>query len=208
MWYILNARKGAHVYAGLTPGTHRHDLEQAAAEGTLDHIMATLLVRRGQAIYIPGGRVHAIGEGCLILEVQQNSNTTYRVHDWNRRDGATGRPRELHLEDALRCIRWDDKPARLITPRFTGMAGHLIRAQVTRCPFFRVREYRLRAGQSFRNSGRSFHAYFTTTGRARVSTAGGVADTAPGVSFLLPAAARTYRVDPLSPEVRLIRTTL
>ena len=101
-WFFLDGDPGAHVLAGLRPGVTRERFE-AAVRGGAD--VAALLhrvdVEDGDALYLPSGRVHAIGPGCLIAEVQQSSDTTYRVWDY-------GRPRELHVEESLTCIDWED----------------------------------------------------------------------------------------------------
>ena len=124
-WYVLDAAPGACVYRGFLPGVTEADFDQALRDGTVDELMARQSVVPGDVIYIPGGTVHAIGAGCLLLEVQQNSNTTYRIFDWNRKD-ANGQPRELHIDQAKKVMMWETvemhQPAeegRCITPYFT-----------------------------------------------------------------------------------------
>ncbi|MDZ4199894.1 MAG: type I phosphomannose isomerase catalytic subunit, partial [Kiritimatiellia bacterium] len=115
MWILLDAEPGACLFAGFRPGLARPEIEQAIREGRWTEILQTLPVRAGDAVFIPGGRVHAIGAGCLILEIQQNSNTTYRLYDWDRK-GSDGKPRKLHLEQALSVIRWEDPGEPLLQP--------------------------------------------------------------------------------------------
>ena len=107
MWYVLDAKPGAGVFAGLKPGVDRQTFESALADTRLEEMLNFIPVAAGTAIYVPGGRLHAIGEGCLLLEVQQNSNTTYRVYDWGRL-GTDGKPRELHISEAFCAINWTD----------------------------------------------------------------------------------------------------
>ncbi len=110
MWYLLEATPTAGILAGLKRGVTRADFEQCLRAGRsheLEDMVHRLPVRRGDAIFIPSGRLHAIDAGCLILEIQQNSDTTYRVFDWGR-VRLDGTPRELHVEQSLRCIDFED----------------------------------------------------------------------------------------------------
>jgi len=102
-WYVLDAAPGACVYRGFRPGVTSEDLQVSLRDGTLDRLLVRQSVVPGDFIYIPGGTVHAIGAGCLLLEVQQNSNTTFRLFDWNR-VGPDGCPRDLHLDEANQVI--------------------------------------------------------------------------------------------------------
>ena len=97
MWCAL---ADSTVYAGLKPGTSAADLEEAVRAGKVEELLARRELKAGEAIYIPGGLVHAIGDGALLYEVQQSSDTTFRLYDWGR-VGADGRPRELHVAAAL-----------------------------------------------------------------------------------------------------------
>jgi mannose-6-phosphate isomerase len=107
MWYIADADPGAELFVGLKQGITREAFERAIADGTVDRCVHRLAVRAGDAMFIPSGRVHAIGAGLAIFEIQQNSDTTFRVHDWNR-VGLDGKPRELHIPQSLASIDFDD----------------------------------------------------------------------------------------------------
>ncbi len=123
MWFMAAARPGAHIYAGLRAGADRAAFERALADGEDVSVMLHRIeVAPGDAFFIPSGRVHAIGAGCLIVEIQQNSDTTYRVFDFNRPD-LDGELRELHVEQSMRCIDFEDiEPALtdgpIVTPFF------------------------------------------------------------------------------------------
>jgi mannose-6-phosphate isomerase len=106
-WYFVAAEKGAGIYAGLKQGTTKIDFESALATGKVADHLHRIPSRPDSCIAIPSGRLHAIDAGNLIFEIQQNSDTTYRVFDWNR-PGLDGRPRQLHVEQSLRCIDFDD----------------------------------------------------------------------------------------------------
>ncbi|MBL9178852.1 MAG: class I mannose-6-phosphate isomerase [Verrucomicrobiaceae bacterium] len=107
MWFIAQADPGAKIYAGLKPGVTRADFEKALQNGTVADLVHVITPRTGDCLFIPSGRVHAIGAGLLIYEIQQNSDTTYRVFDWNRA-GLDGKPRALHVRESLQSIDFDD----------------------------------------------------------------------------------------------------
>ena len=115
MWYIVQAAPDSVLYAGVQPGVDRAAFEQALENGTAAQAVHALPVQSGDSIFIPSGRLHAIGAGLVIFEIQQNSDTTYRVFDWNR-TGLDGRPRTLHVEESLRCIDFTDTAPALAGP--------------------------------------------------------------------------------------------
>lgn len=116
LWYFTETRPEAEILAGLRPGVTRADFERRLAEGTVAECFHRLPVRPGDALFLPSGRVHALGAGVVLFEIQENSDTTYRVFDWNR-VGLDGKPRALHLRESLACIDFTDvEPALLDTP--------------------------------------------------------------------------------------------
>lgn len=124
-WYILRAEPGACLYRGLKAGVTAAQAERSLTDGSMADLLERVPVDAGDIVYVPGGTVHAIGAGCLLLEVQQNSNTTYRIFDWNR-VGPDGKPRALHIEEARKVSHWETadthSPAedgRCETPYFT-----------------------------------------------------------------------------------------
>ncbi len=107
MWYIADCDPGAKLYIGLKDGCTRDTFERSLAEGTVEEQVHAVSPRAGESIFIPSGRLHAIGAGFLIYEIQQNSDTTYRVFDWNR-VGLDGDPRDLHIDESMASIDFDD----------------------------------------------------------------------------------------------------
>ncbi|MCB1277652.1 type I phosphomannose isomerase catalytic subunit [Prosthecobacter sp.] len=107
MWFIAHAEPGAKIYAGLKPGVTREDFEASLQNGTVADVVHVIEAHTGDCLFIPSGRVHAIGAGLLIYEIQQNSDTTYRVFDWNR-VGLDGKPRALHVQESLQSIDFND----------------------------------------------------------------------------------------------------
>jgi len=107
MWYVAHADVGASLYAGVNQGVDRAAFESALNNGTVADCVPVLPAETGDSLFVPSGRLHALGKGLLIYEIQQNSDTTYRVFDWNR-VGLDGKPRELHVEQSLKCIDFSD----------------------------------------------------------------------------------------------------
>lgn len=121
LWFVTAATPDACLYAGLRAGVDRERFEARLRSGAdVSELLHRLPVRAGDALFVPSGRVHAIGGGCVILEIQQSSDTTYRVFDFNR-PGPDGRLRELHLQESLRCIDFADQEPGL-APLGTGRA--------------------------------------------------------------------------------------
>jgi len=111
-WYILDAGKDSYLYIGFRPGTTPEAYLQALKEGRVEELLNKIPVRPGDWYYVPAGTVHAIGKDILLAEVQQSSDITYRIYDYNRLD-KNGRPRPLHVEEALDAIDYEARPARV-----------------------------------------------------------------------------------------------
>ncbi len=103
IWYVMNSLPDSLIYFGIKGSATSDEIRQKAEAGTLDQILNATHLNKGEALYIPSGLVHAIGAGHLIAEIQQNSDTTYRLYDWGRTDDQ-GNPRELHLDQAITSI--------------------------------------------------------------------------------------------------------
>ena len=141
-WYLAECQPGAHLIVGLRRGVTREAFAAALAAGTLEECVHRFPVAAGDSILVRSGQLHAIDGGNLILEIQQNSDTTYRVYDWGR-VGLDGRPRQLHVEESLRSIRWDDVEPR---PRRAAPGS----AVLADAPEFRLRRVAVAPGGSLR----------------------------------------------------------
>jgi mannose-6-phosphate isomerase len=108
-WFILDVLPGARIYAGLRPGVDEPALRAALAKGTVAECLHSFEPRAGDCVFLPAGTVHAVGGGVLIAEVQQTSDATYRLFDWDRRD-AQGKSRTLHVEESMASTHWDQGP--------------------------------------------------------------------------------------------------
>jgi len=141
MWFIADSEPGAKLHVGLKRGVNRADFEQAIADGSVAACVHAIEPKPGDSIFIPSGRLHAIGAGFLIHEIQQNSDTTYRVFDWNR-TGLDGKPRELHVAQSLASIDFDDFEPAMDTPAGDNLAT---------CPYFKTDRKSLAAGETIAN---------------------------------------------------------
>lgn len=133
LWYVAAAAPGAEIFLGLRRGVARADFERALRAGTVADCAQRVPVQRGEVVFLPSGRLHALGAGVVIVEIQQNSDTTYRVFDWNRA-GDDGQPRALQIDEALRAIDFTDFEPEKIKP-----AGEIL----VRAPEFTVEKWRL-----------------------------------------------------------------
>jgi mannose-6-phosphate isomerase len=196
LWYFLETQPGAEILVGLKKGTTRATFEKAITDKNLIDCFHRLKTSPGEVMFLPSGRVHAIGAGNLILEIQQNSDTTYRVHDFDRMDAKTGRPRDLHIAESLRCINFDD-----IEPVFTQPHGETI----LRCKYFRIdRSYFFeKETRVLGTTPRSFVYLFTAKGAFKIN--GEVV--ARGTSLLVSADHGEYEVEALENEGHLVRVT-
>lgn len=141
MWFIADAKPGSKLYVGLREGVTRASFEAAIGNGTVADQVHAITPRKGDSIFIESGRLHAIGAGFLIHEIQQNSDTTYRVFDWNRTD-AQGNPRDLHVAQSLACIDFTDTEPEMDTPIANTLAT---------CPHFTTTLHHLAPGETISN---------------------------------------------------------
>jgi mannose-6-phosphate isomerase len=141
MWFIADCDRGARLYVGLKKGVSRAEFENAIASGTIAGLVHAVLPEPGDSIFIPSGRLHAIGAGFLIHEIQQNSDTTYRVFDWNRL-GLDGKPRQLHVPESMASIDFNDFEPAMDTPDGDNLAT---------CTYFKTDRKWLHEGQAIGN---------------------------------------------------------
>jgi len=141
MWFIADCDPGARLYVGLKHGVTKEAFEQAISNGTVAACVHALVPQPGDSIFIASGRLHAIGAGFLIHEIQQNSDTTYRVFDWNRL-GLDGQARDLHVAQSLASIDFQDFEPTMDRPQGERLAT---------CPYFLTDKKLLAAGQTIAN---------------------------------------------------------
>lgn len=203
MWYVLGSRPGASIFAGLDADATPESFSKAIEMGRAQALLNRYQMAAGDAVYIPGGLVHAIGPGCLIYEIQQSSDTTYRIYDWNRKD-AKGKPaRELHLDAGLKTIDWT-LPAPKVRHTGTQIFGD---ASIVTCRFFCLKKLTLREERKTVMDGKSFHVIFAEKGSLEVTVGAETVHLATGQSCLIPASAGEYQMKPDRAAI-VLRTSL
>jgi len=162
MWYIADCSAGAKLFVGLKAGVTREQFEQAVGDGSVAACVHALTPQPGDSILIESGRLHAIGAGFLIHEIQQNSDTTYRVFDWNRR-GLDGKPRQLHLAESLASIDFTDHEPTMDVPQGDTLAA---------CQYFKTTRQVLAAGDLIGNPEAGRFSILAVADGSLVSAAG------------------------------------
>ena len=185
MWYVAKAAPGAELYVGLKRGVTRTEFERKVRSGAVAECFHRVSVRSGDAMFLPSGRVHALGAGLVIFEVQQNSDTTYRVFDWNR-PGTDGKLRELHLTQALASIDFNDFEPALISAAWTDNGGRKVWPLV-RHPLINVEAHEAGAGTSVALPPEKTQIVCLVAGRAGLCSGQGTLALAAGQVGLVPA---------------------
>jgi mannose-6-phosphate isomerase len=185
MWYITDATPEAALYVGLKNGATRSDFERRVKDGTVAECLHRIPVCAGNAMFLPSGRLHAIGGGNVIFEIQQNSDTTYRVFDWNR-VGLDGKPRQLHVDESLASIDFNDFEPALIASKYSRNQTLKVR-YIVDDPLFRVDACQVKRGQRFYLRSAAVQILGLLRGRLTVTHAESVLELKPGDFCLLPA---------------------
>lgn len=194
MWQILHADPGAELYCGLEPGTTPASVKHAIETGTLEQYLTRYNVHPGDSVFVAAGTVHAIGAGIVLAEIQQNSDLTYRLYDWNRVD-TSGRARELHIEKGLRATRFDARTV-LKEKDKSGKAP----VELASSQYFSA--YRFEAGPPLQldTSGR-FFIVLAIDGDVLVSTETDRADLQIGECCLIPACTSKFTLEGNGPSL-------
>jgi mannose-6-phosphate isomerase len=188
MWYIAEAKPAAELYVGLKRGVTREEFERKMKKSTVADCFHQVRVKAGDAMFLPSGRVHAIGSGLLIFEIQQNSDTTYRVFDWNR-VGLDGNPRALHQQESLASIDFDDFEPGLVPPEFV-QENSLKKRSLVASPLFQVEEWKFKAGSNRLLPSGGMKIIALVKGRLEVVDETGSVRLSPGSFCVIPASSR------------------
>lgn len=192
-WVIVDATPDAELYLGFRKPVRLDEFYASLGSGDIADLIQRIRVKTGDSFFIPAGRIHAIGGGNLIVEVQENSDTTYRIFDWKRTD-ENGRTRELHITQAARCIAFDDcNPTRI---RPNGEA-------IISLPSFSIERWGVDSPRELISSGH-FAIVFCLDGKI----ACGSCEFAAGDFFLLPAQAGDRMVKNVGAAAELLRITI
>ena len=194
MWYAIHARPGAEVLAGLKPGVTQEIFKRAIEDGSAENCLQHVPLHAGEAIFVPAGTAHTIGAGLVLCEIQEYSDLTYRVFDYNRRD-AQGRSRELHIEKALQVIRFGEHHGGKIAPVRVERDG-VRETYFIACRFFAVEKWEFAESMAAATSPEHFDVLIFLEGRGSIQCGGESVEYAPAQTWLLPAALGTYHLEP------------
>ena len=205
MWHVLKAEPGARLAIGFQEAAIRSlernalSLRDAVESGAIEGMLHWMDARAGDTFFVPAGTVHAIGAGLVLCEIQQNSDITYRLYDYNR-PGVDGHPRPLHLEKALDVLQWETSGGRTEPVEFPHPEGS--RILLAACPYFATEKLKLTERELYRTEGR-YEIWIGLEGAAELESASQRSICRPGEAVLVPAAVETFSVNPVSPCVFL-----
>ena len=189
-WYIIDAEPGSVLYAGLKPGVERHDLLEAIEAGRSAECLHQMEPKPGDCVFIPAGTVHALGAGLIVAEIQQASNTTFRLYDWDRVDDQ-GKSRPLHIAQSLETINFSSGPRQWQRPQRLDEPGKERLVECDKFSFDRIRGVaQVRVG----GDGR-FHILTVPQGAAKVTVGNHVEVLRTGETLLLPASLEQARIE-------------
>lgn len=187
MWYVIDALPDSKIIYGLKNVVSKEELALAIRNGRAEELLCSVHAKKGDVFFVEAGTIHAIGKGCLIAEIQQNSNVTYRLYDYNR-VGKDGKPRELHIEKGVACA--NTSPAQSRSVLTLSACERLI----GECPFFRVTEHKISGGKKFIADECSYNALLNVDGCGIVSGCGVSISLPTGSCVFIDAASGAYDV--------------
>jgi mannose-6-phosphate isomerase len=192
-WYVAAADTGAELFLGFREPITRDRFQKALRNGTAADHVHKIRVKPGDTAFLPAGRFHGVGAGNLLIEIQQNSDTTYRVFDWNRVDDK-GKPRQLHIKKALQCIDFND-----VQPQLLQGEGELL----LRHDLFEIQRWHLDSAREVVPHGQ-FAIVCSLSGKVSCANV----DLALGEFFLVPAQLQERQLKPLDAQTSLLRVTI
>jgi len=204
MWYILHTEEDAQLIFGLKSGVTPHSFKAALEAGELENCLHYLPVKAGDTVFIPSGSIHALLEGLVLAEIQQNSDTTYRVYDWNR-VGAGGQPRPLHVDRAMEVINFDQVEPEPATPQLLQEDDVSRHELLVTCPYFRTEKIELKQPGTFasRCDGSTFEIWGIISGSGLVLWSGQSVELTAVRFVLLPAVLGDFAIQAAEPAVFL-----
>jgi mannose-6-phosphate isomerase len=194
MWYVVSAREGAAVRVGLNPNVTRESFQRAVVDGTVENCLASMAVHPGDAVFVPAGTAHTICPGAVLCEIQQQSDITYRIHDYNR-VGTDGKPRALHIRQALDVTTFGEQSGGLCDPvRITR--GAITETFYAACRHFATERWEFRERIAAVTSPEHFDLLIFLEGNGHIEFADGTESFGPAEVWLLPAALGAYQLAP------------
>src|SRR5438045_864198 len=190
LWYVASAAPKARLYAGVKKGTTRDSFLKSVGQGKVERHLQALEIKTGDAMFLPSGRMHALGAGSVLVEIQENSDTTYRIYDWDRTKKGRA-ARQMHIAEAMQCIDFNDAEPGLLSPKGESLVRH---------ESFEIDKWDLRKDREIAETGR-FAIAVCLTGKIEC---GGKQYKAADF-FLVPAQQPDRLVRPLEAEPSLLR---
>ena len=184
MWYVVDCEDGAQLIYGFKYKISKDEFEKRIKDNTLDEVMNYVPVKKGDVFFIKSGTLHAIGKGILIAEIQQNSNTTYRVSDYGRL-GADGKPRELHIQKAVDVTLTDKPTVPYGDVGETNNYEYGTERQLAACEYFKTAKLDLE-GERETNTENGFVSLLVLSGEINVKYDSGVVKAQKGGSIFIP----------------------
>jgi mannose-6-phosphate isomerase len=203
MWYAMRARESAEVMVGLKPGVDVGKFRGAIADGTTEDCLEHIPVHAGDAIFVPAGTAHTIGPGLVLCEIQEHSDITYRVYDYDRRD-AKGQARALHIEKALEVMRFGKQTGGKIEP-VRVERNSVTTTYFAACRYFVAEKWEFEHSVARNVPLSHFELLTFLEGSGEIRCAGEHAKYGPAQVWLIPAALSAYELKPNSPS-ELLRT--
>lgn len=204
LWYMLSDNN-SHVLCGLKNQINRDLFIKSIKNNKIEKSLNKIKIKKGESLVIPGGKPHSINEGCLIYEIQQASNTTYRIHDWNRIDNK-GLKRELNVKKALEIINWDDNDDPKIDSQIALDNNKFTIINMGETSFFKLEKIIVKKEIKIKSDKSTFHALFILNGSPIIKWNNNKTITIPkGRSVLIPASLENYTIIGKS---EVLKTTL
>lgn len=204
MWYALRAQPGAEVMVGLNPEVTLKQFRQCIENSTAEDCLTRIPVQKNDAIFVPAGAAHTIGPGLLLCEIQQHSDITYRVYDYNRPD-SSGKLRDLHIEKALQVVRFGLQKGGKIEPVRVCSENGPQETFLAACPYFATERWELTSALSRETDAAHFDILIFLEGQGNMSCGNRRLPYRPTEVWLLPAQLGTYQIDP-DDRTALLRT--
>ncbi|WP_171026073.1 MULTISPECIES: type I phosphomannose isomerase catalytic subunit [unclassified Clostridium] len=191
-WYVVDCKPDAQLVYGLKPGTGAEDLRRAIERGQVQEVLEWIPVKPGDVLFVPAGLVHALGEGILVYEIQQSSDTVYRVYDWDRKN-PDGSSRELHISQALQSVKTGAAPR-------VGAGGPALQTEgatrtlLAACKAFALEKLEVESALEMETDGTRFYALTLLEGTGKLCFEEGEMDLEVGETVYIPADLGAYTV--------------
>lgn len=193
MWYVLQGDEGSELYCGLPTDVTRERFKEAISSGNCADLLARFPATEGTSVFVPAGTVHAIGGGCLLAEIQQNSDITYRIYDWDR-VGADGSERELHIERALEVTHFGSLHSGPARP-LSYASGTSEVSVLAACKYFAAERVRVTRSYTCTTRGETFALLLGTSGAVQVRCNDDERELKPGCALMVPGSVPEFTIE-------------